>query len=108
MQAKIRKTIGGSLIALALAAASGCQPGWVRLDGGNADRAELQQARAICRVDEKLAALRQARDANYDAAAGAGSSAGRMLQISTFEEENYRVYQEINACMRGQGLRKAR
>ena len=96
------------MIMLTLAVVGGCQAGWVRVDGGRADKETLEQARAICRVDEKLAALQQARDANYGEAASAGSNEGRMLQIDSFEEENYTVYQEIDNCMRRQGLQKTR
>ena len=108
MQTRLLKTIGGAIVVLALAAIGGCQAGWVRVDGGRADKATLEQARATCRVDEKLAALQRARDANYDEAARAGSNEGRMLQIDSFEEESYAVYQEIDACMRRQGLQKTR
>ena len=87
-----------------LAALGACQPGWVLIDGGKLADDELQQARQICQVDEKLAALEQARSANSIAATKASSNEGRMLIIDNFEQENYASYLEIDECMRRQGF----
>jgi hypothetical protein len=92
-------------LAIALGA---CQPGWVRLDGSHADADELQRAREVCQVDARLAELEKARAANAVDANKTDSNEAKMLQLDSFETENYRVYREIEACMREQGLRQAR
>jgi hypothetical protein len=85
-----------------------CQPGWVRLDGSRADADELQRAREACQIDARLAELEKARAANAVEANKTDSNEARMLQLDSFETESYRVYQQIEACMREQGLRQAR
>jgi len=87
-------------------AVAACQPNWVRIDGGSVASDQLQQARKTCQVDEKLAALEQARDANSIEAAKAYGNENRMLQLDSFETESYAIYLEIEACMRNQGFTK--
>jgi hypothetical protein len=91
-------------LSLALGA---CQPGWVRLDGSRAETDALRQAREFCEVDARLAELDRARAANSVEATKAPSNEARMMQLDSFETENYRVYQQIDACMRDRGLRRA-
>jgi len=100
---------GRLTIVLPLAFALGaCQPGWVRLDGSRAGAEELQRARQACQVEARLAELEQARAANAVQANKTDSNEAKMLQLDNFEIESYRVYQQIDACMREQGLRQAR
>jgi hypothetical protein len=100
---KAARMIMPLLMVVVLAA---CQPSWVRIDGGSVDSDRLQQARITCQVDEKLAALEEARYANSVEATKASSNAGKMLQLDKFETENYVIYLEINDCMRDQGFTK--
>lgn len=84
-----------------------CQSGWVSMDGSRVTDAQLQQARQTCQVDEKLAALDQARAANSTEAAKASSNEGRMLQLDNFELESYTTYLEIDECMRREGFARS-
>jgi len=91
---------------LTLASITACQPGWVRLDGNQTDSVALQQARAHCQVDEKMAALKQDRTNNSVEASKAPSNEARMLQLDNFEDDNFAIYQTINDCMQREGYRK--
>ncbi len=103
----MRRGLPITILPLAIALGA-CQPGWVRLDGSRADADQLQRAREVCQVDARLAELEQARAANAVEANKTDSNEAKMLQLDSFETENYRVYQQIEACMREQGLRQAR
>ena len=85
---------------------SGCQPGWVRIDGAQSESSALEAARQACQIDEKLAALEQARSANSAEAARAGSNDNRMQQLDDFEQQSFAVYEEIDACMQRRGYRR--
>ena len=91
------------MVAVAL---TGCQPGWVRIDGNSSDADALEAARQACRVDERLAELEQARTANSAEAARAGSNDNRMQQLDDFEQQAFVVNQAIDACMQQQGFRR--
>jgi len=91
---------------LTLASITACQPGWVRIDGDQTDSAALQQARAHCQVDEKMAALEQERADNSVEASKAPSNEARMLQLDNFEDDNFATYQEMNDCMQREGYRQ--
>jgi hypothetical protein len=92
---------------LTLVSITGCQPGWVRLDGNRVDSVALQQARRNCQVDEKLAALEQDRANNSVKASKASSNEARMLQLDNFEDDSYPIYQAINDCMKNEGYGKS-
>jgi hypothetical protein len=100
------RTALSATILLALVSLSACQPGWVRLDGAQADNATLEQARSTCQVDEKVSALEQARADNSVQAAKTSSNEARMQQLDSFETESFILYQQINDCMQREGYRK--
>lgn len=86
-----------------VAAVGACQPGWVRIDGGQVSSDQLQQASKTCQIEEKLATLERARKANSVEAAKASSNEGRMQQLDSFEFESYQIYVEIDECMQSLG-----
>ena len=96
----------GLLLCL-VAALTGCQPGWVRIDGNLTETSELESARQTCQIDTRLAELERARAANAAEAARAGSNDNRMLRIDDFETQSFSVYEDIDRCMREQGYRRA-
>lgn len=85
---------------------SACQSGWVPIDGVESSASGLEQARQSCRIDEKLAALEQAKAANSIEATEAGSNEARMAKIDEFGVLRSEVYLEIDRCMQAEGYRR--
>ena len=93
------------LVLLATAILSACQPGWVRLDGNSPQQSELQQAQVECRVAEKRAQLEATGDPGSQSSAAINDNEARMLRLETYDSAKRRVNEEIETCMRQQGLR---
>ena len=83
---------------------SGCASKWARLDGGPIVQTELQEARAICQIDEKLEQIEVQRNIQLRRA---NSNEAKMLAKDDFTAEESAAYAEINACMQQLGYREA-
>lgn len=99
------KTTGMLLVLLTVLALTACQSGWVRLDGSKPTASELEKARNVCKVDEKLAALEEIRSADNAATPEVTSNQARMLRIENYELERTRVQRGIDDCMQAEGMR---
>ena len=84
----------------------GCQSSWVALNGNSTSADELQAARQACRIDEKLAALKQAEIAKNNRVSKAPSNEAKMLLKDDHALGERAVRAEIEACMRQQGFEK--
>ena len=86
----------------------GCQSKWVALEGTPIVESEFQQARTVCRVDEKLARLDQAEAERNEGLRQVSSNEANMLVKDNFDLQKRAILTEIETCMRQQGYRKQR
>ena len=98
------RVILSGLITMVLLTA--CSGQWTRLDGSSADQTSLEQAKQACRVDERLAQLEQIDDRRAEQLAQAKDNAGKMLARENYDLEAQQINAELEACMRGQGLKR--
>jgi len=83
---------------------SGCASKWIRLDGAPVVQAEFQEARATCRIDERLDQIEAQRNTRL---LRANNNEAKMLVKDDFATAERAAYAEINACMLQQGYKKA-
>lgn len=85
---------------------SGCGSKWVRLDNRPVLQAEFQNARTVCRVDEKLAQMEQAETERNARLSSSRTNEATMLAKDDFALEKQAIYAKIDECMRQQGYKK--
>ena len=85
---------------------SGCESKWVRLDSRPVVQAEVQNARAVCRVDEKLAQVEQADTERSKRLSSSKTNQATMLANEDFALEKQVIYAKIDECMQQQGYKK--
>ncbi len=85
---------------------NGCRSEWVRQDNRPVVQAEFQNARAVCRVDEKLAQIEQADTERNENLASSSSNEATMVANENFALEKQAIYAEIDECMQQQGYQQ--
>ena len=85
---------------------SGCESKWVRLDNRPIVKAQFQNARAICRIDEKLAQVEQAETERNAGLLSSRTNEATMIANEDFALKVQAIYAKIDECMQQQGYKK--
>ena len=96
----------GIIVIVSLIFISGCGSKWVRLDKRPMVQAEFQNARTVCRVDEKLAQVEQADTERNESLSSSNTNEATMMANENFALEKQAIYAKIEQCMLQQGYKK--
>ncbi len=78
----------------------------MRLDNRPIEQAEFQNARSVCRVDEKQAQVEQAETERTERLSSSNTNEATMLANEDFALEKQAIYAKINESMLQQGYKK--
>lgn len=96
------------LVTLASLALTGCGSNWVNLDNSNASPDQLKDAKAVCKIDDRLYQLSHEKTIKDAMVVNAKDDNTKQAFEDAFKVKQKKVRREIDECMLGQGLQRAR